>query len=131
VEWGPSGTVNPWPEIPAHSEFPAMRQDLVGSPNLKRGRKFYLLPDRPIGWAGLVDEKQNCRLQMSWDLKKLPYCGIWVDEGVLNQVASVAIEPASAYYDDLTQAWNQQRVASIPPNGSQSWSFAVSLSDAY
>ena len=129
-EWGPPGSVNAWPEIPPRNGYPGLRQDLVGSPELNRGRKFYLEPEHPIGWVALVDEHQNCQLHMSWDPDFLPYCGIWIDEGALNRVASVAIEPTSGYYDDLSLAWEKQRLASIQTESCQSWTVTLTLADA-
>ena len=125
-EWGPAGTRNPWPvkELPGGA---LARQDVVASPERKGGRKFYLPPERPIAWAGLQQPKLGCELHMEWDAKSLPYCGVWIDEGFLNKVADVAIEPTTAYYDNLATGWTNHRVAVLPPGETCTWQLLVRL----
>jgi hypothetical protein len=64
---------------------------------------------------------------MEWDPGQIPYCGVWIDEGALNKVASVAIEPTTGYYDSLTTAWQNQRLAKIEPGTAVSWRLLVTL----
>lgn len=125
-EWGSAGTRNPWPvkELP---DGAVARQDVVASTERKGGRKFYLPPERPIAWAGLQQPKRGCELRMEWDAKLLPYCGVWIDEGYLNKVADVAIEPTTAYYDNLATGWTNRRVATLPPGEMCTWQLLVRL----
>lgn len=125
-EWGPAGTRNPWPEKQLGSGVRA-RQDLVASPARGGGRKFYLPPESPISWAGLRQPVAGCELRLDWDAAALPYCGVWIDEGYLNKIADVAIEPTTAYYDNLATGWANQRLAMLAPGASCSWQMTVSL----
>lgn len=127
-EWGPPGTRNAWPHT-LGPDSKVRAQNNVGAPALRRGRKFYMLPEQPIGWAGLV-EPAGASLHLEWQPAALPYCGVWIDEGVLNPVASVAIEPTSAYYDTLAIAWRNQRLAVVEPGARQTWELAVRLGQA-
>ena len=38
---------------------------------------------------------------------------MWIDEGYLNKIPAVAIEPTNGYYDDLGVAYRNNRVARI------------------
>jgi hypothetical protein len=64
---------------------------------------------------------------MEWEAGALPYCGVWIDEGVLNQVSAVAIEPCSGYYDSLVAAWQNGRVAEVGPGETRTWRLDVTL----
>jgi hypothetical protein len=101
-------------------------QDLVGTPDQRSGRKFYIRPDQSISWAGLV-RPAGGSLWMEWGSAQMPYCGVWIDEGALNKVAAVAIEPTTGYYDSLTTAWQNQRLAKLEPEATATWQFVVIL----
>jgi hypothetical protein len=120
-EWGGPGTVNPWPE-----KSGAGRQDLVRDTTPKIGRKFYLPPDAPIAWAGL-EQPNGCSLRLIWDAASQPYCGVWIDEGYLNKIPAVAIEPTNGYYDDLGVACRNGRVAVLQPGAVVRWWLEVEL----
>jgi galactose mutarotase-like enzyme len=124
-QWGPAGTMNAWPVLLAQDGC-AYHQDVVGAPSRKSGRKFYIPPEQHISRAGLV-QPAGSSLWMEWDPVQLPYCGVWIDEGALNQVASVAIEPITGYYDSLSTAWKNQRLAKIEPGTAVSWQLSVTL----
>ena len=124
-EWGPPGTANTWPEKLA-ADGSSLPQDIVNAPDRRRARKIYLPPEKPINSAGLVQPTGE-KLRMSWNPIDLPYCGIWIDEGVLNAVSTVVIEPSQGYYDGLTLAWKNGRVATAYPGVERSWEIAVSL----
>ncbi len=124
AEWGAQGTINAWPARIGEDGL-TYPQDIVRSPERKTGRKFYILPDQPIGWAALLDPISGAHLRMSWDATVLPYFGVWIDEGSLNQVASVAFEPASGYYDAITLAWNNKRLSMVEPEGTHSWEIII------
>jgi galactose mutarotase-like enzyme len=121
-EWGPPGTVNPWPE-----KAGAGRQNLVRDTSPKIGRKFYLPPEAPIAWAGLEQPNAGCWLRLTWDAASQPYCGIWIDEGYLNKIPAVAIEPSTGYYDDLGAAYRNGRVAVLQPGAVARWWLEVGV----
>ena len=57
----------------------------------------------------------------------LPYCGVWIDEGYLNKIPAVAIEPTNGYYDDLGVAYRNDRVARIAAGEVARWWMEVEL----
>lgn len=120
--WGGPGTRNAWPEQPG-----AGRQDLVAGVARAGGRKFYLPPEAPIAWAGLEQPGAGCWLRLKWDPVCQPYCGVWIDEGYLNKIPAVAIEPTTGYYDDLAVACSNGRVAILPPGSTARWWLEISF----
>jgi len=127
-EWGPPGTANGWAGNGAADGGPC-QSDIVSPPDLNQARKFYALPDAPIAWAGLVQPNGDS-LRMRWNPVDLPYCGIWIDEGILNSVSTVAIEPSQGYYDSLSLAWKNGRVGVVDAGAEQHWQLSVSLDAA-
>jgi galactose mutarotase-like enzyme len=126
AEWGVPGARHEWPRmVGASGQTHAV--DTVGSPALQRGRKFYILPDAPISRAGLHDPVARCSLWLEWDAAAAPYCGVWIDEGMLNARPSVAIEPTTGYYDTLNTAWNNRRLAVVEPGAVATWELTVRM----
>jgi hypothetical protein len=125
-EWGPAGTRNRWPAkigLAGHAYI----QDVVGSPALRRGRKFYIPPDTPVSRVGLVRPATGGSLWLEWDPVAVTCCGVWIDEGLLNARPSVAIEPTTGYYDTLNTAWANRRLAVVGPGVVASWEIVVQL----
>ncbi|MCP4167564.1 MAG: hypothetical protein GY759_16965 [Chloroflexi bacterium] len=125
IEWGGVGTRNSWPAIQyAHGD--RLRQDVIAPPSANRGRKFYLPPEQAISYMGLR-QPSGASLRMGWDAVAQPYCGVWIDEGILNKVSDVGIEPASGYYDSLALAWSNQKISVLAPQSECSWRLHVTL----
>lgn len=101
--------------------------NLVGSVALKDARKVYVLLEQSIAAASLLNETARCTLNLSWDASAAPYLGVWIDEGTYTAEATVALEPASGYYDSLERAIAQKRVSIIPTGGSMSWWVEIRL----
>lgn len=125
-EWGEPGTLNAWPVKTLH-DGRQLRQDEVASAECKKGRKFYIQPEAPVSWAGLVRPSKGCSLRMEWDASQLPYCGVWIDEGALNSRPSVAIEPTTGYYDSLSVALQNGRVSEIGAGETKTWELDLTL----
>lgn len=126
-EFGPAGTVNPWPVI--ESSAGVVQQDRVNGPEKRGGRKFYLPPSQPISW-GELRQPSGEWLRMSWDSQFAPYCGVWIDEGFLNKVPDMAFEPTTGYYDNLAAAWANGRVATAGSGNALRWRVEVQLGPA-
>lgn len=120
AEFGAPGTRNPWPTFEFDGRTVA--QDRVAGPERHGGRKFYLPPDRPIQW-GELRQPSGEWLRLSWDTGLAPYCGVWIDEGCLNQVSDVAFEPTTGYYDSLAAAW--ATCPTLRPHATVSWTLHV------
>ena len=124
--WGEPETRFAWPEAIGVDGQP-VRIDRVGPAAREQIRKFFVPPEAPAGWAGLVREEQDEWLLLEWDAQEIPYLGIWIDEGLISHETVVALEPMTGYYDSLATAWKKQRVTVIEPGARQSWSLSVSI----
>ena len=124
--WGEPETRFAWPEA-ASPGGQSARIDHVGTAEQDQARKFFVPPEIPVGWVGLVRRPQGDWLRLDWDPNEVPYLGLWVDEGKISHEAVVAPEPMTGYYDSLATAWQRRRVAMIEPGEVSSWSLSVCL----
>lgn len=123
---GATGHEVDWPQATTvDSETKAL--DRIGDASLEDCRKFYTSPQLQIDNAQLVHEGIGRALTMRWNAQIAPYLGIWVDEGVYTPVPTVALEPGSGYYDTLTTAIDNERVARVAAGGSAQWWLEVEL----
>jgi hypothetical protein len=123
--WGAPETSFDWPE--GTVDGTRIRIDVVGPPSLKRGRKFFAMPEARAGWARVVRQPRGEWLQMDWDSERIPYLGLWIDEGLLNHEAVAAPEPTTGFYDSLAVAWAKQEVSTVAAGDTVTWSIAVSV----
>lgn len=115
--WGASDRRLPYPALTGTD----IRLDRARDPAHRDYRKYYLPPEQPVAGAALVQEDLGCALHLSWDVRVAPYLGVWIDEGTYSRGTTVALEPASGYYDSLSLAMANQRVAVLPPGETIRW----------
>jgi galactose mutarotase-like enzyme len=122
--WGSAGGIFAWPQAAA-LDGSLWQLDIPGLPNLHDSRKFYLSPEQHVSWAMLAHDRSSRYLRMEWDVDRVPYLGIWVDEGCYTKQTTLALEPSTAYYDSLEEAFDNQRVSILPPEEYHSWQLRV------
>jgi galactose mutarotase-like enzyme len=127
--WGEPEALYGWPQATGVDGQPH-RIDHAGGPELRRARKFYVLPDKRIGSAALVRQRTGDWLRMDWEPDAAPYFGLWVDEGALHHQAVAAPEPATGFYDSLALAYTKQQVRVLTGGQSTSWTLTVQLAAA-
>ncbi|WP_379155825.1 hypothetical protein [Paenibacillus sp. sgz5001063] len=92
------------------------------------GRKLYYRDKVPAGCSGLYEEVSGNFLILSVPADKVPYLGIWVDEGMFNDHrVTCALEPSIGYYDSLEIAIGNGTAQMIPAQASFSWHLELSL----
>lgn len=127
--WGLSGRRYAWPQALDRHGHP-WRLDRVRSVDNHTCRKFYIPPESPVAWAALLHEGKGCQLRVEWSAAELPYLGLWVDEGVYNNLPVAAFEPSNAYYDSLLWALENGRVPMLQPGQEHHWQIRLRLSAA-
>lgn len=112
-----------WPETRDRSGA-AVRLDRIGGPELGYADKLYTT-EVSEGWCGLHDPASGRALALTFDPAKLPYIGVWVNQGGFPSAGTphynVALEPTSAYPDDLAVGYRQGTVATIGPRQTDEW----------
>jgi galactose mutarotase-like enzyme len=124
--WGQPETRAAWPQaVNSHGLSQAINH--VGPRTLKSARKFFVLPESPVGWAGLIRRPGQAWLRLEWDPDLVPYLGIWVDEGRISDESVVALEPMTGFYDSLAIAWDKGLVSAVEPGATQTWSLFMTV----
>ncbi len=91
------------------------------------GRKLYLDPcEQAIPQASLRDG-DGTALTMSWDPHRVPYAGLWIDNGWFSEGPVAAIEPAIAFCDELALAVELGRAPVLAPDATLEWGVQVDL----
>jgi galactose mutarotase-like enzyme len=124
--WGAAGQRYPWPVAFAQNGE-RYQLDCIGAATRHDCRKFYLPPESSVTWATLVDYCRGFGLRMTWNAAELPYLGIWVDEGAINRVSTVALEPTNGFYDSLTIAHQNGQMRMLEAGETQRWQIGVIL----
>lgn len=91
------------------------------------GRKLYYPGKVPAGCSGLYGEESGNFLILSVSADKVPYLGIWVDEGMFNDRVTCALEPSIGYYDSLEMAAGNGTAQILQPQSSFSWHVELTL----
>ncbi|MFD0619608.1 hypothetical protein ACFQZR_19240 [Paenibacillus sp. GCM10027629] len=90
-------------------------------------RKFYYDGIVPEGWSGLYGEDSGNYLIVSIPTDKVPFLGVWIDEGMYNDRATCALEPSIGYYDSLETALSNATAQMIPAKSSYEWHLDLNL----
>lgn len=89
--------------------------------------KYFFLDDLDNGFAIVHDPRTRETVGMSWPVEKVPYLGMWVNEGGYAGQFNVAPEPCTAPLDrwDIARQWGKLPV--IPAFGSQEWTLRITV----
>ena len=89
-------------------------------------------PSLPKGECSLVHHSIGERIRYEFDLRDIPYLGLWINEGYPFQGFEpkksfcVAFEPCTGLSDALDKAENLGRVGLLPANGKIRWQLRLS-----
>lgn len=91
-----------------------------------RGHKVWCLPgDRPATAA--LRDADGGALRMSWDPDDVPYLGVWFDAKAYASERTVALEPATGFYDDVAAAAGRRRVPLLRHGDPLRWRVEIRL----
>lgn len=124
--WGEPEQRFDWPEA-VGIDGQRVRIDRTGSAVLNQARKFFVVPETAVSWAGLIRQPTNDWLRLDWEAAQVPYLGVWVDQGAISHESIVALEPITGFYDSLVTAWEKKQVTMIEPGEIKSWKLSVRL----
>lgn len=106
---------------------PLAELSLVGPESTGDGRKYYVPGRMAEGWCGLACERSGDWLRMDVDPARVPYFGVWIDEGMGGGRNAIALEPSIGYYDALGRAAANGSAGVVPPGGTVEWTLEVRL----
>jgi len=105
---GEYGKIHPWPIAYANmdNEYDMSK---ICSRALKVCEKYYVLNNMDEGWCSLHDSKTGDIITLSYPFDKVPYLGIWINEGGYLGQYNIALEPCTGAFDriDIANQWNR------------------------
>ncbi len=128
----------PGPVLPDYGEelsFPLarprkggeLRLDRVPKKNPTGWQKYWFLGPVTEGWCMLHDPRSTLTIGMAWPKEKVPYLGMWLNEGAWENQFNIAPEPATGAMDriDMSKMWGM--ASTLAPHETREWHLAVSL----
>ncbi len=90
-------------------------------------KKYYFSNKNTEGWSMLERKKLGLRIKISCTADKIPWLGIWANEGGWEQQYNIALEPATAAMDSITSAriWGKESV--LEPFESRTWELDLGI----
>ena len=84
-----------------------IRLDVVPRRNDRGYQKYYFAAKVTEGWCMLRDNAKKLTIGLSFPAEKVPYLGMWLNEGGLAGQYNIAPEPATAGMDrvDFARMW--------------------------
>ena len=107
----------------------------VGKTALTSGRfskdanayKFFFLEKLPLGECGYFVPSVSKTLKLKFEKDKLPYLGVWVNNGAFKEMYNVAMEVATAPFDKPETAMQRGIDFKIAPGETFTFQFAVEI----
>lgn len=91
--------------------------------------KYYITKPLENGICGYWRNDVKSCLKLTYDVKKLPYLGIWVNDGGFKEMYSTAVEPCNIPYDSIKNAKKHGYEFSIPSKAAFEFEINLSLDD--
>ena len=83
--------------------------------------KYYVLDALDEGWAAVYNPETKDAVALSFPLEKVPYLGLWVNEGGYHGQYNVALEPCTGAFDRVDIASKCDRISVLPAKGVHTW----------
>lgn len=123
---GQTGDRHPWPR-PFGDASPT-QLNRVEPDTSRTAEKYYFEDVLPEGKASLYDPRTGERMTMHFPKEQVPYLSIWANYGGYLDQYHVAIEPATAFLDDVSYAMEQGKAVKVEAGGTYEWFLELELS---
>ncbi|MGO9310518.1 MAG: hypothetical protein ACLQDL_16035 [Spirochaetia bacterium] len=120
-----------------HLDFPVaegpdgrgIRLDLVPARNPIGFQKYWFSDKVTDGWCMIRDDATELTIGMAFPREKVPYLGMWLNEGGFEGQYNIAPEPATAAMDriDFSKMWGIGSV--LAPASRMEWHLVIAVSD--
>ena len=75
-------------------------------------QKYYFKSKVKEGWSKINHEKEGISITMRYPKEKVPYLGVWINEGGWGNQYNIALEPSTGAMDriDMSKAWKMNSI---------------------
>lgn len=123
---GPVGTRHGFPTTRDQAGNP-YRLDLLNSKAVEKTEKIYVEGTVEKGEASLILNKGRLEYKLIFPKTRVPYLGIWINEGGFKGEYNCALEPSTGYYDSLEIAHKLNSIQPISPGEAREWFLDIQL----
>ena len=110
-----------------HGDGTATRLDAVPARNATGFQKYWFTGKVTEGWCILHDPRTGLDIGMTYPPDRVPYLGMWLNEGGFAGQYNIAPEPATAAMDriDFARMWGMGSV--LAPDAVHEWDLVITL----
>ena len=114
---------------PFHVEPDGASRDLrqVRASGTARAAKYYVRGRMPEGWCAVRFPRLGMRVKLSFPVEKVPYLAILPNEGGIDGLRELFIEPCTASYDRPDLARLRGELSVLPARGSLTWYLEIAV----
>jgi galactose mutarotase-like enzyme len=94
-------------------------------------QKYYFMGRVPEGWCVLRDTVRRLSIGLSFPKEKVPYLGMWLNEGGWHGQYNVAPEPATGAMDSVSAAKMWQMNSRLGARAHLKWHLAITLQESH
>lgn len=99
----------------------------VPGKNMVGFQKYYFLGTVSEGWCSFLDNESHLDIRYEWPVEKVPYLGIWLNEGGWEDQYNLGIEPATAAMDSPELAAKHNMTTVLSAHSSLTWELKISV----
>lgn len=120
------GSEHPFP-ITADITGQSYHLDRIKPKGANNTEKFYVNGRVQSGQAALTLNNNRLLYQLEFPTTKVPYLGVWINQGGFKGEYNCALEPATGFYDSAELAYARQSLLPIMPQGVLRWYLIINL----
>lgn len=117
-------------DFPNHQmQDTVLNLDRIREKSLALTRKYYVNGEVGNGTSTLSLNRGTLEYAVTVPEKKVPYLGIWINEGGYKNEYNCALEPSTGFYDSLSMAYNNQSVLPLTALQTRTWWMEIALNE--
>ena len=89
--------------------------------------KYYVKEPVKEGFCGYYRQDKGCGVALCYDREKLPYLGVWMNDGGFKNMYSAAVEPCNIPFDSPENAKKRGFEFSIQPRGKMKFELILKI----
>lgn len=127
---GPAATIHDFPAT-TDNHGKEYRLDCLFPQSARKTEKYYVADFVTTESAALTLNHNRLLYRLNFPQDRVPYLGIWVNEGGFKGEYNCALEPTTGYYDSLAVTCQSGRLQPLPPGETLSWYLDIELSPLF
>lgn len=128
AELGSAGTLHSFPETVGKNGS-TFRLDDIKPRTANDTEKFYVNGKVKTGQAALTLNNNRLLYQLIFPENKVPYLGVWINQGGFKGEYNCALEPASGFYDSPEIAYKLSSIEPLAPGTVLQWYLNIKLEE--